>query len=415
MTWAKFSFQIIFSTKPWIIKPGIPVITGARQKSALNKIREIDPDHILGFKGLGIISALNEDYNDAHKKFSYVASINPNEEDIHYMLGYVLYELGEYQEALEELALARMDNPELMESDLYTGLCYIKLKEYDRGIGEFEKLLERFPGDPDYQYYLSYAYAEKGINIYHNGDYSQAVRYLSESNNIYRLIYTINYLRIAYIRLGEYEKAEEFIQAEILKKNYEPEQIYFQHALDIREVFLANYDAETGGELIKNLNRSLQYIDNPQAYYYIGNTYVNMDQYEQGLENSYIAFERDPSNTYVHLDIMRAHLYSNRFDKCIEFYNSVFSDKPDYSVTDDYLALMNYLMISATRLVDENSKYYEKKLSKYISRGFSISDEWSFDPYKTWLNEGDFTQEDKDFLLELTAKMERAQGDVLMK
>jgi tetratricopeptide (TPR) repeat protein len=379
----------------------------AEAEEEFNKILVNNPDNPLGIKGLGAVSMARGDFNDAHKKFSFIAQQNPDDLEIYYLQGMTLYELGDYKAAIEALEKDRLQNPEDLKACHYLGLSYIQLKQYNNSIAEFRKLYEQDPNDKDNQYFLSYALAEKGITEYNNGNFEAAKEKFLESNKIYNLNYVANYLRLTLIRLGEYIAAEDLIETEIQKKNYERSDIYFQHALDIREIFLKELDPAAGEQVIKNLKRSLEYSDNPMAYYYLGNTYIYMGQIEEGLNYLMQAHQKDKSNLSIHLDLMEALLMNNRFEQCVELYKSLILVKTDYPVTERYLALMDYLMISALRLTGQDTRLYEKNLTKSLEAG-TVIDGWSYDAYKAWLNSGAFREDDKLYLIELTKKMEQA-------
>lgn len=373
------------------------------------KILENDPDNLQGMKGLGIIAMEKEDYADAYKKFDFIADQNPSEENIYFLLGMAQFQLGQYEEAIKTFHKDRSVNPGNTLSSQYIGLCYIQLHLYDNSINEFTKLLEQNPGNEDYRYYLSYSLAEKAIALYNSGNYSDAVNFLNQSNDIQPLNYTTNIMRLSLIRLGKYDAAANLIEEEILKKNYDRIDIYYRHALDVREVFLEKLDPEAGNEVIKNLMKSLQYEDNPLAYYYIGNAYIYLGQIDNGLEYLRKAHEKDPSNTSIHMDLMEAMLINNRFNDCIDFFNALNSAEKNYEVTEQYLALMDYLMISAKKLTGQDIRTYERELNRILGSGVKIEN-WSYEAYKAWLNAGDFREADKAFLRELTAKMEAAGG-----
>ena len=379
----------------------------AEAEEEFQKILANDPENLLGTKGLGIISMHREDYNDAYKKFSYVAKENPKDENIYLLLGVTQFELGYYKPALETLKKDRMMNPGNPVSSRYIGLSYIQLKQYDASIQEFQKLYDQDPKNGDNYYYLSYSLAEKGISEYNNGNYPVAVEYINKSNKIQPLNYTSNYLRLSYIRLGKYAAASELIEEEILRKNYDRTDIYYKHALDVREFFLKNYDSLAGTEVIRNLMESLKYDDNPLAYYYLGNTYIYLGQIDTGLDYLKQAREKDPNNTSIHLDLMEAMLMNNRFDDCIAFYEARLDEVRTYVMTEKYLALMDYLMISAMRLTGKDYHKYEKELDNILEFGTNI-DNWSYVPYRQWLEAGNFKPEDKSFLLDLTKQMEKA-------
>ena len=50
---------------------------------------------------------------------------------------------------------------------------------------------------------------------------------------------------------------------------------------------------------------------------------------------------------------------------------------------------------------------YEKELDNILEFGTNI-DNWSYVPYRQWLEAGNFKPEDKSFLLDLTKQMEKA-------
>ena len=78
-------------------------------------------------------------------------------------------ELGEFHQALENLAIARQHNPELKEIYNLEGFCHYQLKQHHEAIAAFEKAIELDPGS-------AIDYANIGSNLRELGCTEEAIR-----------------------------------------------------------------------------------------------------------------------------------------------------------------------------------------------------------------------------------------------
>ena len=83
------------------------------------------------------------------KKTADIESLEEEDPKILYLKGENLYNRGEYESALTVFKEFAEKQPELYEARINIGNCYIKLKQYDKAIEEFEFVLEKLKEEKD--------------------------------------------------------------------------------------------------------------------------------------------------------------------------------------------------------------------------------------------------------------------------
>jgi tetratricopeptide (TPR) repeat protein len=133
------------------------------------EILALDPDSAEADMLAG--EALDEmsDSSGAIEMFRKAAKAKPNEPDVHFGLGYLLWSQKQYPEAIKEFHAELANNPEHAQSMLYTADAYIQMNQY----ADAAPLLEKAVGlDPS----LGLAHLDLGILAANDGRNDDAQR-----------------------------------------------------------------------------------------------------------------------------------------------------------------------------------------------------------------------------------------------
>ena len=89
-------------------------------------------------------------YEEAIEEFDKAIELDPNDPDYHYYKGIALYELHKYEEAIEEFDKAIELDPNDPVYHYNKGLALGELHKYEEAIKEFDKAIELNPYNPGY-------------------------------------------------------------------------------------------------------------------------------------------------------------------------------------------------------------------------------------------------------------------------
>jgi ribosomal protein S12 methylthiotransferase accessory factor len=159
---AMFSAKHIFENKP--------------AKEAILELAAVDkvlPGKYYVHFYLGACNLAINDPKTAHTFLQRALTLNPTRQDIPSIYSYLavaLKEMGEYQQALANLQEGeKLDN---RRTDIYNlmGFCHFKLKEHERAIEDFKKVIELDPSS-------AIDYANIASNYRQMGEKEKAIRY----------------------------------------------------------------------------------------------------------------------------------------------------------------------------------------------------------------------------------------------
>ncbi len=377
-----------------------------------NKVLVYDNTNYDAHCALAKLFLTTGDYEGA---LAHVASL-PLTNEINILKGQAYYGLGKYEEAKENLEKVSSANKlDHYTASVYLGYVYVELKEPERALQIINDLYLNDSTNEDIRYYYSSLLATVGINEFASLNYSRAIKLLLDAQRIYDVNYTVDYLRLSYIHVKRFDDALVLIEQEIQTGGYDPYGIYLTHALDIREMFIKdtllgkNELKQMGRQVINALDKHIRHNpDDPYGYYYKGNTLTRMGFGTEGLSQMETAFEKDTENVSIQLDLMELYLLNNKFEKCESFYNRVATEKLNSAIstiTNRDMAIMNYLLISALAIQDKDYSKYKEELDKLFNDGTDINF-WSYNSYRDWLETGKYDKTTKEFLRDLTRKME---------
>ena len=136
---------------------------------------------------LNVSAIKNPDQEIVLKKIMDVESLEEKDPKALYLKGDKLYNQGEYKKALTVFKEFIEKQPELYETRVNIGNCFIKLKQYDKAMEEFKFVLEKLEegkNDLEGNKTASSLYASLGELYMDKNDFEKAKEYFEKSINI---------------------------------------------------------------------------------------------------------------------------------------------------------------------------------------------------------------------------------------
>jgi tetratricopeptide (TPR) repeat protein len=193
---------------------------------AFNDAIAINKNCSNAYKGLGDLYFHNKKYNKALKEYKKANNIDSELENIHYKLGITHYFLGDEENAIIELDIAKRESPDNLKTYQLLVAIYIKQNKIEKaedvfmeavGVNKESKITDDI-FDPIHNYYF-----EEGMMFIGLEDYANAEKSFKRINNLQPSISTYKWLMLIANNQKDYEKSISFFnEAESL--NLEEEQ-----------------------------------------------------------------------------------------------------------------------------------------------------------------------------------------------
>ncbi|MCK5137802.1 MAG: tetratricopeptide repeat protein [Bacteroidales bacterium] len=384
-----------------------------------NKAIEINPGYASSYAASGRIETELENYKKGIKLLERANKLAPEVYDTKLWLGISYYQAGQYEPAIVSLEQSLELNAEDFESYKYLGLSYLAVAElntndnarkyYDRAIRLFLDYNERHPDSSEGSYYFAYALSEKGIWLYLKNDYILALDYFEEAQMHHSFDYVQQYLVSCMLKNQKYEKArlltDQSVSLNILSSDF----IYYDNGLTIRQSVPDSIEMtqEAEQEVFYYLGKHIEF--NPtdsRGFYLLGNTYMIIEDFESATLYLEQAIELAPSVAAYQLDLMEGYIFTGNYERSIKLQSSIQDEfyKGNDVTKSDY-AISLYLVITAKRMIGEETSFEEKRLQSMIDNEAVRINSWLFRIYKRWLETLEEDDENKHFLLELTEYM----------
>lgn len=395
-------------------------------------VLKTNPDNGYAYVGKSLIKYFSADYDNAQTSYEEAKNLLvkakenglDNEFVFEALMGYYDFEMEDFDAALSHFTDAsklsrssvkiRIGEKLSIETlKIYIGLCYIGLEEYDKAIGFYQSLKQEFPFNSDIPYYLGTAFSNRGIDKFFKKDYREAISDFESSSDNYSDADVNDYVRLSMIYLGNFDRADIFIQQEIDRANYDPSFIWKKHARDLWKIMIAaaasseseTYSKIIGGEVIKSLNRSIEsYENDPIALYRLGEIYTLLGDNEKGLEYILKASETDPLDFEIRLGLMQAYLLTNNYKQCGKLFREFTSRKNREYVDERTTILAGFFYTSSLMANEKKAKKELKKIADELDSEVVIT-HWILKPYQFWLKKCNCTDEAREALTSLLSKI----------
>ena len=184
--------------------------------AAFEKAVELDPENFTPAQGLAISLYNLKDYNravSALTRSEYLAKSPPQKYQLHHIRGSAFYNLGQFQEAAEELALAVNIQRGNFSDILQLGISNFRLNKMEEARTYLEQAVRIQPDSREAREFLGRISSSLGADALRNKDYRLASRLFSTSveNNPEDAEAWFN-LGLAYLFTENFMKAEESLR-----------------------------------------------------------------------------------------------------------------------------------------------------------------------------------------------------------
>ena len=157
------------------------------------------------------------EWQAAEKEFRYAISLNPSFATVHKEYGIFLMVNNRFNEAINEMQLAKQLDPLSIDIEMTALLPYYYGRKYDLTIAEAEKLIENSP-----DFFVPYAII--ALSYLQKREFDKAITYMKKSINLSRENSDIGYLGHIYASAGMKKEAYQILD-EIMGRNQKGEYI----------------------------------------------------------------------------------------------------------------------------------------------------------------------------------------------
>ncbi len=244
----------------------------------------------------------------------------------HYVKGKILYERGDVDAALAELAKAINSNPDLSVAHAAIGDIYRKQGNYEMAMRSYEAACETNPYAfrPHYNLGVTYQLLADAAKTA-----AKVQEYIRKAINVYLRARTIMpddfdtnlNLSACYFQLGKYELAEQYCQNAI-KINPKSAEAYSNLGII--------YDSQNKlWEAVRAYKDSLELDGNqPHTLLNLGSTYMRQNRLKEAVNVLEIAAERDAKMSEPYEQLGVCHFRMGNQDKAMECYKKAIEINP---------------------------------------------------------------------------------------
>ena len=277
----------------------------------------------------GIHFGIIRDYDLSISYFELAEKISENnkiKEEVQKNLAWTYYnrgnaycELKQYEKGVEDYNKAIEINPNCVEAYNNRGNAYCELKQYEKAIKDYTRTIALNPEDAVVYYNRGNAYHELNQHEKAIDDYTKTI----ELNPKYAKAY-INRGN-AYCELKLHEKAiEDYNKA--IELNPKDAGAYNNRGKTYCE--LEEYE-----KAIKDCDRAIEHNPNlAEAYYNRGNAYRNLERHEKAITDYNKAIELNPNLVGAYNNRGNAYRELNQCEEAIEDYNKAIERNPNLAV-----------------------------------------------------------------------------------
>jgi tetratricopeptide (TPR) repeat protein len=256
---------------------------------------------------MGELLRRQERWGQAAAVYAEVLRQDPSFPEAHTKLSYVLYHVGDREQALREAKTALARTPENAEAHLYAGIALDEPGKFDAALAEYKEALRLKPDYTQVHYTL-------GVSLYDNGDKGGSVAEYRKAlaldpthiNARYNLANVLHEMRDFPAAIREFREA----------KRYDP------HRFDVRmNLSNALIDDNMVPQAIVEL-RELEGMasDSAMCHQCLGHALHLVADFKGAEKEYHMAAELDPSDASIRLGLGAVYEDQNRYDAALEEY-----------------------------------------------------------------------------------------------
>ncbi|UCC45717.1 MAG: protein kinase [Candidatus Zixiibacteriota bacterium] len=211
-------------------------------KEAALKALELDDENAEARTALGLIKSDYEwDWEGAEKEFRRAIELNPAYETAHHWYAFLLIYQEKVEEAMAEMHRAHDLDPLSLATNRNLGFLYYLARRYDDALEWLHKAVEL---DPEF----TYTHFVMGLTYLRKRDFDKAIEALQRERNLTGGVNPIVVLPlgIAYMRMGDREKAEEILAGVEERMHHEYISPFY-----LAQLYFALGRIDTGFELVQ--------------------------------------------------------------------------------------------------------------------------------------------------------------------
>lgn len=180
--------------------------TYLRARASLQKALALDPSLSEPHATLGLMSMNNEwNWSEAEREFKQAIELSPNYATAHQWYGEFLAYMGKFDEAINELKIARELDPLSVIINTDLAKVHLLARRYDEANKLFESALDL---DPNFDE----AHALLGLNHSFSGRHAEAISEINKVQQLHSNPGYLSFLGHIYARAGERAKAQQVIE-----------------------------------------------------------------------------------------------------------------------------------------------------------------------------------------------------------
>lgn len=252
----------------------------------LNRLTALDPTNIEAYYLSGLSHLELERPEDALNAFLVTVDLDPNHLDAHIQIASLYETQGDTDSAIAQHETIITLDPSRPDSFLHLGRLYLRRGDRDNAIRVYEPGLELEPNHPQAQYALGAIFEERG-------EIEKAIKHFGLANQYDDRHYDwhFRYARLLdrYAEtLDDYDiyagmAVEEYNQTISLKDDYAAS--YLFRGLITRRYKHIGDTLYRHGQIAQDFKRVITLEpNNSEAYYYLGMTYMDLDQHQEAKE-----------------------------------------------------------------------------------------------------------------------------------
>jgi tetratricopeptide (TPR) repeat protein len=186
--------------------------SGAERES--RRAIDLNPGYAFAHETLGFVLYRMGRFEEAIAEHKRSVELDPLSVPFNRDLGYAFYQARQYDQAIKQERKTLDLDPNFNQAHSILGRAYLQKAMYNEGIAEFEKELAISPGNPDVLFDLGHGYAMAGRK-------AEAQKVLDQLNAISKQRYvSASDQGIIYAALGDKDKAIEWLEKAYAERGY---------------------------------------------------------------------------------------------------------------------------------------------------------------------------------------------------
>ncbi|MEW5802585.1 MAG: tetratricopeptide repeat protein [bacterium] len=360
---AEETFRQVLSDQPENIDIVIELSQLLRSRQRLNSARDLldktmalslsDSDKERIFQEKAILYAFQGKLRDAHDMCTKILKGNQSNVDARFLLGKILFRLGELEQAelnLNQVAVAR---PELSEAHVLLARCQLANKKNSLAEETLQKVLRLHPSDPMLRmelvdFYMHLKNSPRALKVLEDGltlkpddvgflvkrgairraekNYPEAEKDFQYLIQVHPSSFTgyIEMGRLRYMQARPDEAITWFKQAMTKKDGLE-------QALEaLLGIYHERKEFDTAATLLKSLLKDAP--DTPSLHYYLGMTYMVQELWEKGEKELLAASTLAPQWSSPYIALAKMYIKQGKLNKAVDEFEQTYQRQPTLPV-----------------------------------------------------------------------------------